>query len=151
MLLVTVAVLAGCREFPVEPDPGQAQQNRQTFSVEPGEPFTFRVDDVVHVEGTNTSVQFRLVAEDSRCPGNVECIHPGRASILLILTNSVDDAEYQLLASIPGLVESPYLLAPVIQFESLTFRLTNLSPYPLAGVDTRRGEYAATMNIDIAL
>lgn len=149
MLLLVVAALSGCREFPVEPEPGQSQASKRTFGVEPGEPFTFRVDDIVQVDGTNMSIQFRLVAEDSRCPSNVDCIHPGRASILLIVTNSDDDAEYQVLASIPGLVESPYIQAPTIQFQSLTFRLTDLAPYPLAGVNTRRGEYVATMNIDV--
>jgi hypothetical protein len=144
-----VLALSGCREFPLDPLPGERRDEPLDFTVQPDTRFEFRVGDTAAVEGTDKFVQFRLVVGDSRCPSNVECIHPGQADILLIVSNSVDDAEYQVLATLPGRVAEPFLSADTIQFEDLGIRFLGLDPYPLAGVRTRESEYVASMTIAV--
>ncbi len=147
LLVVLVLALGGCREFPLDPLPGERRDEPQSFTVQSDTMFEFRVGDTVAVEGTNKFVQFRLIVGDSRCPSNVECIHPGQADILLIVSNSLDDAEYQVLATVPGRVAQPFLSADTIQFEDLGIRFMGLTPYPLAGIQTRESEYVASMTI----
>ncbi|MEQ9105618.1 MAG: hypothetical protein RIE53_13080 [Rhodothermales bacterium] len=146
-LFVVVLALGGCREFPLDPLPGERRDEPQSFTVQPDSMFEFRVGDTVAIEGTNKFVQFRLIVGDSRCPSNVDCIHPGQADILLIVSNSLDDAEYQVLATMPGRVAQPFLSADTIQFEDLGIRFMGLTPYPLAGIQTRESEYVASMTI----
>lgn len=145
--MAMVLALAGCREFPLDPLPGERSDVPLSFSVEPDRLFEFRVGDTAAIEGTDKFVQFRVVIGDSRCPSNVDCIHPGQADILLIISNSTDDAEYQVLATVPGMVSQPFLGADTIQFEDLGIRLLGLAPYPLAGIQTRESEYVASMSI----
>lgn len=147
LLAIVLVALTGCREFPVDPLPGERSDVPQSFTVEPDRLFEFRVGDTVAVEGTDKFIQFRLVAGDSRCPSNVECIHPGQADILLIVSNSIDDAEHQVLATVPGQIAQPFLNGDTIQFEDLGIRFLGLAPYPLAGIQTRESEYVASMSI----
>lgn len=145
--MVLVLLVAGCREFPVDPLPGERRGEPIEFSTAPDRLFEFRIGDTVAIEGTDKFVRFRLVVGDSRCPSNVDCIHPGQADILLIVSNSIDDAEYQVLATVPGEVAQPFLGADTIQFEDLGIRLLGLAPYPVAGIQTRESEYVASMTI----
>lgn len=147
--LFVLLLLGGCREFPVDPLPGQQQTAPRDFEVTPDQAFEFRIGDIVHVEGTEFFIHFRLVVSDSRCPSNVECVHPGQADVLLIVSNSRDDAEYQVLASVPGQVAQPFLAAARIQFESIAIQMLGLSPYPVAGVPVRDRDVVATMRISV--
>jgi hypothetical protein len=48
-----------------------------------GRPFWLRIGQAVAVTGTDLRLEFRGVAEDSRCPTMVNCVWIGRASVML--------------------------------------------------------------------
>ncbi len=154
LIFGSILLLVGCREFAVEPDPSQIDEGGRTFDVPLKEFFEIRPGDVVGLDETLRSIEFRGLIEESRCPTGTTCEFPGRASILLVVSSRRDDAEYQLLASVPGSTNDDNESEPDadrsdrIQFEDLIFQLTSLEPYPEVGVPIRAERYVATMRVD---
>ncbi|PIQ62374.1 MAG: hypothetical protein COV99_06320 [Bacteroidetes bacterium CG12_big_fil_rev_8_21_14_0_65_60_17] len=155
VLLSGILLLAGCREFTVEPDPSQIDEGGRTFDVPLDEFFEIRPGDVVGLDSTLRSLEFRGLIEESRCPTGATCETPGRASILLILSSQQDDAEYQLLASVQGNLDGTrdsdddnVNRSGSIRFDGLVFTLLTLEPYPELGVPIRAERYVATMRVE---
>ena len=146
--LILAIGLVGCRDFSVTPESevNQRPGNRE-FTVTTFEPFEMALGDVVHLEGTNLTFEFSLLLSESRCPANVQCIHPGDAEVLFEVTNG-DSGGFQLVAHIPGLVRTPYVTNNVIQIEDIRFRLLSLTPYPVDGEDgASEADYRATVSL----
>ena len=139
---------AGCRDFSVNQDGENSnERSHRKFTVSGDGPFEMSQGDVIHVEGTNLTMEFRFVLSDSRCPTNVLCIHPGDAEILLDISSS-DNRLLQIQAHIPGLVPTPYETNNIIQFEGYRFQLLRLSPYPVDGTEQpKESDYVALINI----
>ena len=103
--------------------------------------------DIAHVEGTTLAFEFSLLLSESRCPSNVQCIHPGDAEVLFEVTNG-GNGGFQLVAHIPGLVRTPYEINNVIQVHELRFQLQSLSPYPVdAGEIITDTDYRAMISL----
>lgn len=49
--------------------------------VEPNSPFTLSTGDKVFIRGAGLTLRFVRVAEDSRCPEDVQCVHEGNAQV----------------------------------------------------------------------
>lgn len=154
LIFGSILLLTGCREFVVEPDPSQIDEGGRAFDVALGELFEIRPGDVLGLDGTLRKLEFRGLIEESRCPVGTTCDTPGRASILLILASQTDDAEYQLLASVPGRLDGDGTdndgidRTDRIQFENLVIQLAALEPYPELGVPVRAERYVAVMRVD---
>lgn len=148
VLFVIAFCLTGCRDFTVTPESeiNQRPGNRD-FTVTTFEPFEMALGDTVHLEGTDLSFEFSLLISESRCPANVQCIHPGDAEILFNVSNG-DSGTFQLVAHIPGLVRTPYEFNNVIQVNHVRFRLLSLTPYPVDGGDAvTDADYRATIRL----
>jgi len=88
------------------------------------------------------TVAFDAVTEDSRCPGDVQCLWAGNAGIRLALTGG-DEAEVVIVNS---------TLDPrQVSFAGYTIGYRDLRPYPVSDQPTDRGEYVATIAVIGAL
>ena len=124
---------SGCRDFTVDSE--KEVDNRPGFrnlSVSGSDPFEMALGDKATIEGTQISIKFDQLVSDSRCPSNVQCIHPGDAKVVMELYNG-NDGGLQVVGVIPGLVPTPYIGNDVIQFQDYRFQLLQLSPYPVDG------------------
>lgn len=118
-LVLLAAALAGCggpTDVPLEQD------------------FTLALGESAAVEGTNITVTFLDLLEESRCPVNAVCIRAGNAKIQLGLRNPDRVAEVNIpdqpRGEFVGLIE---------------IRLIDLTPYPEVGKQYEKTDYRATL------
>lgn len=148
LFLFAGLMISACRDFSVDSEGmSSARSLDQQNIITPGDPFEIRQGDTIPIEGTNLSLEFSLVTEESRCPSNVTCIHAGSARILLTVHDGANE-QFQMVASIPGLVMTPYRINNNVQFNGLRFQLLRLSPYPVNPDErTPESEYIALMDV----
>jgi len=145
--VLVLLLLAGCRDFSVDPDgTGNASLEGDMVALL-GVPFELSFGQRVILDGTDFTVEFTLVTEDSRCLRTVQCIQAGRAGVLLTVTDA-QFVRYQLVAYIPGLVATPYTTNDIIQFQGYRFRLLDVAPYPVEGQDRDMSSYAVTLDVE---
>ncbi|NCQ18372.1 MAG: hypothetical protein COW85_07100 [Ignavibacteria bacterium CG22_combo_CG10-13_8_21_14_all_37_15] len=53
-----------------------------------GEEFILKYQKELKIEGTNLTIKFSAIPEDSRCPVDVVCVWAGNAHIVLLLNGS---------------------------------------------------------------
>jgi len=147
LFVMIVVAFSGCRDYGVDADGNPNVQDDTIGVVEHDVPFEIGVGRSVNLDGSELSIEFSLVTEDNRCASDVVCIHPGRAGVLLTLTDH-QGVRHQLISHIPGLVPTPYRLNDIIQFEGHRFRLLRLNPYPNTTDPTQNEEYLALIEID---
>ena len=141
-LLFSVVITPGCtRQFTSPEDLAQPQE------VESGQPFSLKIDEEVTLTGTDLHISFPLVAEDSRCPINVNCVTTGIASVLLRVMEP-DGTLSQLVLRIPGLVATPYTGNAATVHGDYRFKLLQLDPYPVSGVPTDESDYKALLLVE---
>ena len=142
-------LLSGCqRDFAVDPEGGPGSRRDDSIGVvQQGIPFEIGVGKTVLLDDSELTIEFSLVTEDSRCASNVQCVVPGRAGVLLTVTDQ-QNVKYQIITHIPGLVSTPYRLNDIIQFQNQRFRLLRLNPYPKVGNPTDFDDYLALIEID---
>jgi len=149
LILITGLVFTGCqRDFSVNSD-GDSGPGRDgsVGIVQQGVPFEIGVGRAVFLDNAELTIEFSLVTEDSRCASNVDCVHPGRAGVLLTLTDH-QNVKHQIITHIPGLVSTPYRFNDIIQFQNQRFRLLRLNPYPKAGSATDFEDYLALIEVE---
>jgi hypothetical protein len=49
--------------------------------------FDLKIGETASVQGSRMKISFKTVAEDSRCPEDVNCVWAGNAKIILSITN----------------------------------------------------------------
>jgi hypothetical protein len=105
-----------------------------------GTPFRLAVNETVAVAGSDISVKFFNVTEDSRCPADVVCVWEGQVTAMVGLTqNSTDLGRFNLTlggggnASMAGQSVGAY-----------TIKLTEVQPYPISSQPTLPSDYNAT-------
>jgi hypothetical protein len=90
------------------------------------------------VPGTQVTIRFREVTEDSRCPSNVVCVWEGNGQVALTLSTPGDARETLLnTASEPRRIE----------FAGIAIALASLAPYP-SGDPVDPGAYVATFEVE---
>ena len=147
-ILPALFLLSACRDFAVTPEGGSssAPQPRE-FQVDIQDPFEMAPGDHVFIANTNLELSFSFVYNESRCPTNVNCVHPGSASILIDITQQGGSSS-QMIVSIPGLVRTPYEFNDIVQVEGLRFKLLQLSPHPVnPGEVIPESEYRALLSV----
>ena len=80
-LLLLTLLLTGCPAWPSQHD------DPADRSAELDEPFEIAVGETVTVDNA-LQIRFEGVAEDSRCPIGLMCVHAGRALVRLYLVRS---------------------------------------------------------------
>jgi len=84
-------------------------------------PFELSVGQVAEVSGAR--IEFWNVAEDSRCPTDVQCVWEGRVKVELRLSGSNQIQTVQL---------SPVSGEDTVEFEGLQIRLLEVNPAPIS-------------------
>ena len=140
-------LLVGCRDFAVDSDGEGNAQFAGDLVASLEVPFEMQFGQRVILDDTPFTVEFSLVTEDNRCSLNVDCIHAGRATVLLTVTDA-QSVNYQLVAHIPGLVPTPYNFNDIIQFQGYRFRLLRVNPYPIEGEHPDMAEYSIMLEVE---
>jgi hypothetical protein len=132
--LVAVAALlcgTGCLPPPRLPaEPHDAVLNQ---------PIRLPIGGTAAIRGEDLRIWFHTVASDSRCPVEVQCIHPGDAVVRLGAARGFGEQEIIDLRVGPAaaaVVHGPY-----------TIRAMDLEPLPRAGDGIDPAEYVATIVI----
>jgi hypothetical protein len=106
-----------------------------------GREFKLRAGRAVTFEGDNLWLKFASVAEDSRCPVDVNCVWAGNAEVLFEVGAKGGRGKKTLRlntnASGQGAREGKY--------GRYTVKLLGLSPQPRSGRKIAAGEYTATL------
>jgi hypothetical protein len=102
-----------------------------------GQQFKVKHGETVQVEG-GLSVTFVRVAQDSRCPQDVQCIQAGDGVVVFELHHAGDRVETELhTAARSGKSEDA--------IDGFSVALKDLEPYPVSTVATRPEDYVATL------
>lgn len=147
LLMAVILLLAGCRDFGVDPDGNETAGIQGDVVASLDVPFELSFGQRASIDDTPFSVEFTMVIEDNRCLQNVDCIQAGRAGVLLTVTDA-QHTRYQLAAFIPGLVATPYTFNDIIQFQGYRFRLLRVNPYPQEGQQRDVAEYAVLLEVE---
>lgn len=137
LLLVSAAVI-GCKsatEAPLNSDPESASvvgDLGQTFELRPGQ--------TARVGSGGLLVGFRGVAQDSRCPVDVQCVWSG-------------DATLRIQATVGRMAWTSFDLHTNVQPQSARFRentitVVGLRPAPRSNQEIPSGSYVVTLRVD---
>jgi hypothetical protein len=126
-LLLTCVLLLG--------SPAAAQTARV------GREFKVRAGQVVTLDGGRLRVRFVRVAEDSRCPADVDCVWAGNAEIMVEVGGKGWRGKRSLTLNTNASPERPGEGG----YGRYTVRLVNLSPQPRSRRKIAPGRYTATL------
>jgi hypothetical protein len=91
-----------------------------------GQPFALRPGQAITVQGSDLRLEFRAIAEDSRCPQTVNCVWAGRAVVTLAATHPSQPA-----ASLSVATCCPEAESSRARYAGHELRLLRVLPYPL--------------------
>jgi hypothetical protein len=103
-----------------------------------GHEFKIKVGDVIKIDGEDLKIKFKNVAQDSRCPADVNCVWAGNAEVVLELTE--DKCTSALTLNTQDSNEPDKGKAGRYKF-----KLVKLDPYPRSDRKIAPGDYVATM------
>jgi hypothetical protein len=114
----------------------------ETIQITPGRTFPLKAMQYATLPGTNFTVHFLGAVEDSRCPIDALCIHPGSVTVgLELLTGEVNGSEFSLTLGLD---------ATTAVREIAGYRLTLLSvtPAPRSDVTVNPNDYEIALRLD---
>ena len=147
LALTGTLLFAGCRDFALDSNGGDASSLEGDGVATLSVPFELNFGQRVILDAIDFTVEFTMVTEDNRCADQVDCVQAGRAGVLLSVTDA-QSVRYQLVAYIPGLVATPYEYNDIIQFQGYRFRLLQVDPYPVSGVDRKMDSYKVLLIVE---
>ena len=129
ILLILATVATGCvhRTFVDSDDFENDSPDRIPVAFD--EEFELSLGDTALLADTDIEITFSVVTGDSRCPSDVVCITAGQATILLLIRYPVAISN-NIVASIPGLIPTPYRGNEKLPIDGVRIKLLRLSPYP---------------------
>jgi hypothetical protein len=136
LILVNVALLfGGVEAFAAtrRAAPAQAERVGREFKIKAGRTVTFK--------GESLRLRFVRVADDSRCPTNVDCIWAGNAEVLIEASAGGARGKKALALN----TNASQGRAGEGEYRRYTVKLVGLSPYPQSARKIRRDEYIATL------
>ena len=135
-IAVAGLLFCGCASPSHPGDPGNVTPGVQ---VQPGREFDIGVGQTVEVQGTSVTIRFSGVAEDSRCPVDVQCVWAGNAIVRLAISTAggvATDASLNTTLEPKSTTTSGY-----------TIRLAGLKPFPRSGTTIPASSYMATLEV----
>jgi hypothetical protein len=102
-----------------------------------GQQFSVKSGETVQVEG-GLSVTFVRVAQDSRCPRDVQCIQAGDGVVVFELQHAGDRVETELHTA-------PRSGKSQDSIDGFSVTLVDLAPYPVSTSPTRPEDYVAAL------
>ncbi len=110
------------------------QANGQT-----NQQVSVRINQQKTIAGTNLTVRFVSLVEDSRCPTNVNCVSAGNAKIKI---------EVGRRNGASRIFELNTNLKPqIISYAGFEIKLINLNPKPATNIRIDRNGYTATFTV----
>jgi hypothetical protein len=128
MFFMMAACLAAC---------GNGTTTASTMTVPLGREFTLRVGETATVDGAALRVSVDKVAEDSRCPVDVQCVWEGDAIVSVAIADAAAPRSYQLHTS--GRYERE------ATHGAYQVTLVRLDPAPRSTVPLSSADYRATL------
>lgn len=114
-----------------------AQKSGGARQVAAGREFQLRAGQSASLKGAGVKVRFASVAEDSRCPLNVQCVWAGNAKVAVVLQRG---------GGRPTTVELNTNLEPkAVSWMNYEISLTKLSPHPQSDAKINPKQYTATL------
>jgi hypothetical protein len=101
------------------------------------QPFAIRVGEVATIAAEGLDVTFDAVLSDSRCPRGAQCIRAGEATVRITVRKPPAAADVLVLRTPSS--------ADAAEYGGYRIRLTNVTPQPELGRQTRSEEYVATI------
>jgi hypothetical protein len=115
---------------------GAAQNPQKTVSF--GQRFELKVGESARMQSEPLQIGFEDVVSDSRCPKGEQCIRAGNAEIRVWLQKGSDARVTRELRTSEGDDEGTSVA-------SYLLRLEDLAPYPVAGKETAKPDYVASL------
>jgi hypothetical protein len=114
------------------------------FFVNAGQQFGLRVGETAGVVTSQTIdlVRFNGVAQDSRCPVDVECVQAGSATVLLSVQSALSVQDVTLEVPPEGTVE--------LVVEELTITALGLRPAAVSGVTIPPLDYVVGLTVTVS-
>ncbi|HVF40501.1 MAG TPA: hypothetical protein VM939_11435 [Gemmatimonadaceae bacterium] len=136
LIAATLAIATACA---TPSQPGSGGDVVPSVNAQLGTQFDLSAGQAARISGTPITIHFRRVAEDSRCPVDVQCVWAGNGK-----------AEVTLTAT--GFAKSDAVLNTGIEPLAVTYAgyrisLPGLKPAPRAGVTIPAGNYVATFEV----
>lgn len=147
VLIVSFVFSAGCARQLTGDSEADNPPLTKRIEINPNEEFELGLGDTVVFDGSNFEITFSFVSTDSRCPADVQCVWAGNARIILSV-NGPDVIGYQVEASIPGLVPTPFAENDPIEIDGFTIRLLRLNPYPSESTPQDTDAYRALLVVE---
>jgi hypothetical protein len=130
LLLAAAAVGACSSGGSVPTQTGDPSPSARALSVGAGE--------TASVSGSDVTITFRSVTEDSRCPLDVTCVWEGNGRVALTLSSAEGSQDAELNTTVQP---------RQIDFAGMRVFLASLAPYP-AGEPIDPDDYVATFEIE---
>ncbi|TMQ70723.1 MAG: hypothetical protein E6K80_07650 [Candidatus Eisenbacteria bacterium] len=109
------------------------------------QPVTLRHGQWASFSRRPLQIAFLAIAQDSRCPKNVQCAQAGDA-VVLFQAKSAESGFGSFMARLPG--GAPTDSIPWATWGSYRLRLLSLEPYPEAGVVVDSSAFVATFIVE---
>jgi hypothetical protein len=113
-------------------------------SVGLSEPFNLRVGEAARVEDAEFTVTFQKVANDSRCPKDVNCIRAGEAVVVLAVETEIGESAVLELEVPPGGGSL------TVTFDEFRFTVLELQPQTESTKPIDPSAYVATVRVSRA-
>lgn len=120
--------------------PGGAGAPATAIQVQTNRQFEIAVGQEARLEGTSIVLRFGGVANDSRCPSDVQCVWAGNALVVLSLRQGEGPATDASL--------NTTLDPKITKFGGYSIKLVDLKPVPNTGKAIAAGEYVATLEVN---
>ncbi|HEX7335199.1 MAG TPA: hypothetical protein VF290_27105 [Pyrinomonadaceae bacterium] len=130
LLVIVAVILLTFSSIAVQP-------GKRTIVLE--QEFRLKIGESAKASSEGLQVEFDSVAEDSRCPKDVNCIWAGNAKILLKVRKDAAEAASVELNTNMTPKTSRYL-----EYE---LRLKDLKPYPESKAAIKSSEYEVTLTV----
>lgn len=100
--------------------------------------FEIRIDQKAEVPESGFSITFVALLEDSRCPGDVNCIWAGKADIEVTVRSKKTPPQTIVLSTMGEDNQEQ-------KVDIYTIRLVKLLPYPRNDRPSKKSDYVATL------
>jgi hypothetical protein len=105
-----------------------------------GTEFTLAPGQTAEVENTGLSIRLVRISGDNRCPGEVECVESGFATLVItVQKDTLEPVEFTIetFTDYNGLAPEGHLegLRNRVEHEGYVIQVKSVLPYPAQGVD----------------
>jgi len=136
-LIVAAAFLFSASGCMTTSQPESGGVLNPSIQVQPNTQFDLSQGQEARIQGSNVTVRFSRVSDDSRCAVDVQCVWAGNAVVHLSLTSTQSASAEAAL--------NTTLDPKAVTYAGYSIRLTGLKPQPRSGTRIPDADYVATL------